>query len=100
MMEILNRITKQMKARNVTQRKLTEQLGIKEQVFWDWKNGRSNSYVKRLPEIAKILDVSIEYLANGTEPAVDPAASDLWERYQSAPEYVKKAVRILLRMIE
>lgn len=39
-------------------------LGLKKNVFSEWKAGRARSYMKYLPEIAEFLGVSVDYILN------------------------------------
>jgi transcriptional regulator with XRE-family HTH domain len=59
----LARISAELKIKGKLQKDLTGFLGLKEEAFSDWKAGRSSSYLKYLPQIAKFLGVSIDYLA-------------------------------------
>lgn len=59
---ILDKILKTMKEKHITQKMLTEQLGLSKSSFSSWKSGANESYKKYLPEIAKFLSVSVSYL--------------------------------------
>ena len=61
-MSILNNIVDLMQKKGMGNRDLAEKLGLTAQAVTDWKAGRSKSYNKYLPQIADILDVSIDYL--------------------------------------
>ena len=66
-MEILDKISCLLKEKNKKQKELTDYIGISKNNYTDWKSGRSNSYMKYLPQIAEFLDVSLDYLV-GTTP--------------------------------
>lgn len=46
---------------------VTRATGIKSPVFSEWKKGKSKPNTEKMIKIAKFLDVSVEYLVNGTE---------------------------------
>lgn len=69
-MDILYRILEQMKIKGITQKQLTDSLGISKANFSEWKGGRSESYKKYISQIAEILNVSTDYLL-GTEKSLD-----------------------------
>ncbi len=97
MNEVLIRITKRMEEKGISQRQLTKKLNIGETNFHSWKIGKTNSYMKKLPEIAKILDVSIEWLINGTDEPVNEE-KELYRHFQAVPEHLQRAVKIILNM--
>lgn len=66
-MVTLDRMLKIMKAKSVSQKELCEHIGVNKQAFTNWKNGHNASYKKYLPEIAKYLEVSVEYLIGNTD---------------------------------
>lgn len=66
-MEILDKISYLLKEKNKKQKELTDYIGISKYNYTDWKAGKSNSYMKYLPQIAEFLDVSLDYLV-GTTP--------------------------------
>lgn len=61
-LEVLNRICVILDEKGITQKELCEFLGLKNKSFTEWKAGRSTSYMKKLPQIAEFLGVSVEYL--------------------------------------
>lgn len=67
MQRMLDRITKTMEEKGITQRELTQKLGIAESAFGGWRRGVTSSYRSYLPEIATILGVTTDYLAFGTK---------------------------------
>ena len=61
-MSILDKIIFLLETKNLTQKALTDYLGLKKGTFTSWKSGLSESYKKYLPQIADFLDVSVDYL--------------------------------------
>ena len=59
---MLNKILKMLEDRGLQQRDLTDALGMSQQLFTDWKAGRSASYKKYLPQIAAFFGVTVDYL--------------------------------------
>ncbi len=57
------------------QRNFAADLGIPASRISEWRRRKSTSYNKRLPEIAAVLNTSVEYLLTGEErtPADQPA---------------------------
>lgn len=56
---------------NLTQKALTDYLGISKNAFTNWSNGSNMSYIKHLPQIAEFFNVSIDYLAGKSEIKTD-----------------------------
>lgn len=63
---ILDSIIACMSYKNLDQKDLCEYLGVNPQMFTNWKNGHSNSYMRRLPKIAEYLDVNVNDLMGKT----------------------------------
>lgn len=61
-MDILNRIKEMLMVQHKTQKELCDCLGLKQTAFSDWKQGRSKSYTKYLPQIAEFFGCSVDYL--------------------------------------
>ena len=61
-MDILNRIKEMLMVQHKTQKELCDYLGLKQTAFSDWKQGRSKSYTKYLPQIAEFFGCSVDYL--------------------------------------
>lgn len=71
----LDRISTILHEKGLTQKALTDFLGLKKGTFTSWKSGLNESYKKYLPQIAEFLDVSVDYLLGKTEQK-KPAAED------------------------
>ena len=65
-MSTINKIINLLDNKGLTQKQLTDYLGIEKSVFTTWKSGKSQSYNKYLSKIAEFLNVSIDYLLRET----------------------------------
>ena len=75
----LDKISLLLKQKGKSQKDLTDFLGLSKNAFSDWKAGRMESYLKRLPEIAQFLEVTVDSLLNNlseTEPQKKPTANN------------------------
>lgn len=63
---ILDNIIACMNCKNFDQKDLCEHLGVNPQMFTNWKNGHSNSYMRRLPKIAEFFDITVDDLMGKT----------------------------------
>lgn len=85
-MYILNNILSEMKHKKISQKQVLDELGLSSSAFADWKNGKTSSYIKYLPQIAEILGVTEEYLRcdngslNGTTAIDKTIYSKTYER--------------------
>ena len=75
-MSTLDKICALLEQNGKKQKDLTDFLGISKNSFTDWKSGRIKSYNKHLPEIAKFLGVSVDYLLGVEKKSPVPADSD------------------------
>ena len=66
-MSTLERILDLMAANHCDNQKLASALGLNRQAVTDWKSGRSKSYIKYLPQLAKFFDVTVDYLLGNIE---------------------------------
>lgn len=79
---MLMRIIGMCKMRKVTQKDLTDALGLRSSAFSEWKSGKSKSYTKYVHHIACVLGTTAEYLQGTTdiiEPLDDSQLRDLSE---------------------
>lgn len=72
-MDTLTVILDEMKKKKISQKELCQKLGIHPQAFTNWKNGTTDSYLKKLPQISEILGVSLDYLLGNTADPNLPA---------------------------
>lgn len=75
-MDTLYIISVLLKKQSFTQKQLCEYLGLRKQTFSEWNAGRSNSYQKYLPEIAKFFNITVDELINA-----DKAFVEFWDIY-------------------
>lgn len=73
-MDIVDRIFDLAARKYPEQKAFAEALGVPPGRISEWKKRKSESYAKRLPEIANVLGTTPEYLLTGQESA--PAAGD------------------------
>lgn len=66
-MDTVSKIFLLLDEKNKKQNELSTFLGISKGTISEWKNGKSKSYAKYLPQIAEFFDVSIEYLTGKSE---------------------------------
>lgn len=91
--EIFKRICQAMDQKGISQRELMAKIGINENNFGSWRRGKTTTYRKYLPQIAEILGVTVDYLANGVKTENDEFLS----LYAKAPDYIKEAINVLLK---
>lgn len=65
-MDIMERIFDLAARKYPEQKAFAEALGVSPTRISEWKKRKSESYMKRLPEIASVLDTTPEYLLTGT----------------------------------
>ena len=76
------------------QSKFAAAVGVTQSVVSAWKNGKSESYMKRLPQIADLLGTSVDYLMTGEQKksaptngdGLSPAKRALWEAVDGLSE--------------
>lgn len=61
-MGTLDKIIELLEKQNRQQKELTDYLGVEKSTFSAWKNGKSASYKKYLPEIAKFFSITVDEL--------------------------------------
>lgn len=74
---ILDNIVACLEYKEIEQKDLCEYLNVSSQMFTNWKNKSSNSYLKRLTKIAEFLDISVDHLLGKVNVS---EASELEER--------------------
>ena len=80
---ILDNIIACMNCKNFDQKDLCEYLGVNPQMFTNWKNGHSNSYMRRLPKIAEFFDITVDDLMGKTAISEGSPYEDKLLRYFS-----------------
>ena len=66
-MDITERIFLLLSDAKIEQKAFAKEIGVSPQTITDWKNGKSKSYTKFLPQIAEALNTTTEYLLFGNE---------------------------------
>lgn len=66
-MNTMDLILKLLKENNKEQKELCDFIGIRQQIFTDWKSGRLKSYLKHIEKIALFFNVSTDYLLGLSE---------------------------------
>lgn len=68
------------------QRDFAKDLGVTASIVSQWRTGKSASYNRYLPQIAAVLNTSVEYLLTGSAPAADTSspASPALQRLSNA----------------
>lgn len=104
-LDTLTKILGIMKEQRVSQQEICQYLKLTKQTFSEWKAGRSESYLKYLPQIAEYLDVSVDYLLGKTPsperediPEDEKRLRDLLS--QMSEEQLKTAYKILYAIAE
>lgn len=69
--------------------------GLKPKTVYDWKRGKSSSYLKMLPQLSKILGASIDYLLENDEQKEKPATDS-----DRLTEEEKKIIDLLRKVPE
>lgn len=64
---IAERITREAAIKNITQTKIAKAAGVTRQSISNWMNGRNLPNAEQLGEIAKLLNVTCDYLIYGKE---------------------------------
>ena len=86
-MDIVDRIFRLVDMKYKEQREFAEQLNIAASVVSAWRCRKSSSYQKRLPQIAKLLGTTVEYLLTGEK---DPAGKESNEVIDEASDLLKQ----------
>lgn len=72
----IDKIIELLKAQGLTQKNLTDHLGINKNIFSQWKNGTTESYRKYLEQIAEFLGVSVGELIGSENVKSEPIYLD------------------------
>lgn len=66
-MDTIERIFERVDQKYKEQRDFAKDIGVTASVVSQWRNYKSTSYNKYLPQIASVLGTSVEYLLTGTD---------------------------------
>ena len=101
-MTIGSRIKSARKSRRMSQEELGNLVGIGKSSISDWESGKRAVPIDVVEQIAKILDVSVQYIMGWKEePTVkkstdlSPAAMELARRYDSLSEPTQKLITMI-----
>lgn len=75
-MYTIDKIIELLKAQNLTQKDLTDYLGIDKNIFSQWKKGTTQSYRRYIEQIAEFLGVSVGELIGSENTKNDPVYLD------------------------
>lgn len=84
----LERILKLKKDKGITDTQFQKDIGVYSTALAEWKNGKTTSYLKKLPKIAEYFNVSVDYLLGNTDIKEKPAG-------ESADELSDYDIRVL-----
>lgn len=91
----LERILKLKKDKGITDTQFQKDIGVYSTALAEWKNGKTTSYLKKLPKIAEYFNVPVDYLLGNTntkerphtENGMEPKEKLLLEKFrQLTPE--------------
>ena len=77
------------------QRDFAAEIGIAPSVVSVWRNKKSESYMKRLPQIAEVLGTTVEYLLTGKKEKPAPAPDFLIKFNSLTPESQKEVIAFI-----
>ena len=104
-MNTLDKIIELLDKNNLQQKDLTDSLGLEKSTFSAWKNGKSSSYKKYLPEIARFFGISVDELVGATTNSKSSEIDDVYfsfaKRAQSEgikPEDIELAISTIKAM--
>lgn len=90
MNDIVERIIQLIKERGITEYQLCKACGISQSTFTTWKTEDRVPHTMRLKTIADYLNVSIDYLVNGTTETptyyINPEAAEIAQELLTRPE--------------
>ena len=90
MNDIVERIIQLIKERGITEYQLCKDCGISQSTFTTWKTEDRVPHTMRLKTIADYLNVSIDYLVNGTTETptyyLNPEAAEIAQELLTRPE--------------
>lgn len=99
-MSIVDKIIMLLDEKKLNQKELTDYLEVDKSTFSQWKNGKSSSYKKYLPEIARFFSISVDELVGNSKQndELDEAYFSFAKRAQSegiAPEDIELALKTI-----
>lgn len=99
MTSIGKKISAARKGKNMTQMELADKLNVSFQAVSNWERGISMPDISKLPDMASLLDLSIDELLGKCTDAISSIISDNWDEYSNGKnitgEEVVDAISIL-----
>lgn len=90
-MELNERLRELRKKAGYSQEELAEELNISRQAVSKWENGTANPDINNLIQLAKLYQVSTDYILFGGSPEKEPSAPDTTEQIKEKPSaYTKR----------
>ena len=102
-MKLNEKIIYSRKKAGMSQIDLADALGVSRQSVSKWETGESNPDITKLPAIAKVLNVSIDWLLSDEDPMEDnSAATDTAEIQKDSayPEWVEHLPKLISDLIK
>ena len=101
-LDIVDRIFELADKKYPEQRDFAQALHIQPPRVSEWRRRKSESYMKRIPQIAEVLETSVEYLLTGEEkkPAGQDASSkpDILQKLEMLPPEDQEEIHLLIEM--
>lgn len=72
LLNTLDKILELKLKKGLTDTKFSELTGLNKAVLFDWRSGKTKSYMKHLPKIAEVLGVSVDYLLQPLDEIILP----------------------------
>ena len=97
-MDIAGKIFELLDQKRIEQKEFAEQLGLSPARVSEWRKRTSKSYLKYLPQIAEVLNTSVEYLLTGEEkkPAAAPSQPDVLVKFNAlSPDGQKEVLAFI-----
>lgn len=101
-LDIVDRVFELADKKYPEQRDFAQALHIQPPRVSEWRRRKSESYMKRIPQIAEVLETSVEYLLTGEEkkPAGQDASSkpDILQKLEMLPPEDQEEIHLLIEM--
>ena len=85
-MDIVDRMFEIVDEKYKEQKDFAEAIGVHPTRVSEWRKRKSQSYQKRLPQIASVLGTTTEYLLTGDETYRYPGSREAFEKLVNSPE--------------
>lgn len=97
-MDIVDRIFELADRQFPEQRDFASRIGTVPSVISAWRTRKSASYNRRLPQIAQVLNTTVEYLVTGetTQPDEDPILAAALSKFRQLTPAQRAAVQMMI----